>query len=113
MLLDIVKFFLAASVAGGLMVIIPLSCRWHKYSILIWLALFGFSCIADPITTADFHHGERHNVRGWEFCWPELIACGVLTHGVIVNKFQHFWLNSILSVWLLHLGLSSFPAWLA
>ena len=108
--LDIIKWCIAIALTAGCMVIIPLSCRIRPSLCYVWLALLAYSSIADPLTTAHFFHDQRHNVRGWEFSWPEMLSAGLLLHGIMTHGFSRTWLSMIMVAWLIHLGIGCLSA---
>ena len=61
-------------VTAGTAVVSMRGPHWKRVMmfIMVW-SMFAF-----PIMTLDFHFNARHNVRGWEFCWPDFIGLGLL-----------------------------------
>ena len=51
--------------------------------------------------TIDFHFGERHNVRGWEFGWPDFIALGLIFGHNARAPLRHL-VGPLTILWIIH-----------
>src|SRR4051812_23775886 len=59
---------IATAVAAGR------SDRWRR--VLIAVTVFSFAW--SPLATLDYQIGSHYNARGWEFCFAEVLALGLL-----------------------------------
>ena len=73
--------------------------RWTR----IWLVLLIATAIRFPVMTIDFHHGFRHNVRGWEICWSDYIAMGLIATRLAMGGLPRLGLIGIVAS--VHVGL--------
>lgn len=78
--------------------------RWTR----VWLVLLIALSIRFPVLTIDFHHGFRHNVRGWEICWSDYIALGLIAVRLVSGGLPRFGVIGLLwAAHLVFLGLSA------
>ena len=102
-MIDIIKWALVFIIGGGITALVAiLSARGDHWKRLGVVAMI-WSSLAFPMFTIDFHFGERHNVRGWEFGWPEFIALGLIAGHLLRGRPIKQLFGPLSLLWLIHL----------
>ena len=102
-MIELVKFAVLLAMLAAALPVVAASAASSPLWRRIWLALLILSAFADPMMTIDFHNEARHNVRGWEVCWPDLIAPGLITAGLMRGILPR--IGVVGWLWVLHLAI--------
>ena len=104
-MIEIIKFIILCGIfiAGVSTVVVTcqMDAKWRR----LWLLLLVVVMIKFPVMTIGFHFGERHNVRGWEACWTDIIACGLACWSVFNGGKWRNLASLLVLGWILHLGI--------
>lgn len=104
MILTLAKFaFVLAAASGCIAMTAWLTGRraeWYRLGI----ALLMLSFLWQPIVTFGFQFDSRANVRGWEICWTDFIALGLLVTHIRRGGRLGGWVSLLAGLWVLRLA---------
>ena len=100
--MELVKWIIVLLIGGGVTAAVALlSSRGDHFKRLFVVAMI-WSSLAFPIVTIDFQFGERHNVRGWEFGWPDFIALGLICGHIMRGRPLKQLVGPLSVLWMIH-----------